>query len=118
MLAVTRKLLLAICLLTSACGRNDDEVRSIQFDREVTLITRISGSGGALGEETYSLSYRYKGEERPFFEGMNPKDFNLTKIGPNKIAVRFCDGTVHLAQPIFPGPPYKELIHLDLNLAC
>ena len=82
------------------------------------LISRISDSGGALGETTYSLSYRYNGAEKPFFEGVNPDDFKLTKLSSNRLEVRFCDGTVHLAQPIFPGPHYKELIHLDLKLAC
>ena len=115
---MNRRILLAICFLTSSCGRDNDEAKLLQFDREITIVTRISSSGGALGEEIYRLSYRYKGEEKIFFEGMNPKDFNLKKAGPNKIAVRFCDGTVSLAQPIFPGPLYKELIHLDLNLAC
>ena len=113
-----RNILLAICLATLGCGRNDEEVQLIQFSREVTLITKINGSGGALGEESYRIYYRHNGQDIIFFEGVNPKDFSLKKISVNKIAVRFCDGTVRLAQPIFLGPPYKELVHLELDLAC
>jgi hypothetical protein len=115
---VTRNFLLAICLLASACGRGDEDVSSIQFDQEVTLVTKISSSGGALGNETYRLFYHHKEEERLFFEGVNPGEFSLKKLGPNKIQVTFCNGSVSLAQPIFLGPPRWELIQLDLKLAC
>jgi len=117
MLSVNKKILLAISFMVSSCGR-DDEVTLIHFDQDIAIITRISGSGGALSDETYRLFYRYKGKEKAFFEGTNPKSFNLTKTSPNKITVKFCDGNVHFAQPIFPGPQYKVLIHLDLDMAC
>jgi len=118
MLHMTKKLMLSICLLLSSCGQDNEELQSVRFDRNITIITRISGSGGTLGDERYRVSYVYKGQESSFFEGVNPKTFSLKKASSNKIRVKFCDGTVRLAQPIFLGPPYKGLIHLGLDLDC
>ena len=113
-----RWLVITFFLLLSGCGSDDGEVKLTRFNDDITLITSISGSGGALGEEEYRVSYRYGGEERTFSEGVNPRGFQILKTAEDAITIKFCDGTVHLAQPIFLGPPRSELIHLELDLNC
>lgn len=106
-----------LALLLVGCGSNPGEVKIDRFDKDVELVTSISGSGGALGDETYRVSYRFNGKETRFFEGVNPHDFEVT-TGANMVSIKFCDGSVRLAQPIFLGPPRNQLVHLRLNLDC
>ena len=113
-----RKILIISSLALGACSSDTGDVTALRFSDDVTLVTKISGAGGALGDETYRISYRYAGEEQLFFEGVNPHGFQITKAGDDAVEIRFCDGTVHLAQPIFLGPPRSKLIHLELNLGC
>jgi hypothetical protein len=111
--------IMTLCLIISACSTYE-HIQIIPFDDNIQIVVKNKGSGGALGNDTYQVFYRYRGEDRIFFEGRNPGEFKISKTGPNLIEIRFCDGTVHLAQPIFVAPPspYKELIHLNLDLAC
>ena len=104
-------------LFISGCSSKTSDLKLLQYDRDIVIVTSIVGSGGALGDEDYQVSYRYDGEETRFFEGTNPHGFNITKI-KNSVSIRFCDGTVRLAQPIFLGSPRNELIHLKLDLDC
>lgn len=104
-------------VILSSCSADPGIERLYRFDENVVIVARISGAGGALGNETYRVSYRHDGEETRFFEGVNPRAFAVSKEG-NTVAIRFCDGSVSLAQPIFIGPPENRLIPLDLQLAC
>lgn len=108
-------LLLAMCV--AGCSSTPSEVKTLRYDRDIVIVTSISGSGGALGDESYQVAYRYDGKETKFFEGVNPHGFGVRKVG-DTVEVRFCDGTVRLAQPIFLGAPRSELVHVKLNLDC
>ncbi len=109
----------AFCILSATLGGCDHPTgsRALRFDEEVTVVARLSSSGGALGSETYRLSYEHGGESIEFFEGTNPRHFGVYKRGANQIAARFCDGNIHRAQPIFILSR-KDLIHLHVELDC
>ena len=104
-------------LLIGACSRESPQRTVLRYDDDVSIVTVIESSGGALGDETYRVSYRFQGKETRFFEGANPGSFSVRRIAEG-IAIRFCDGSVRLAQPIFLGPPRSKLLHLRLDLDC
>lgn len=104
-------------LLTAGCTSAPSETKTMRFDDEVMLIISIAGEGGALSEEQYSVSYQFQGQTTTFFEGVNPRDFHVSNE-TGVVSIKFCDGTVHRAQPIFLGPPRNTLIPLRLNLDC
>jgi hypothetical protein len=88
-----------------------------RYDKDIQLISEIVSSGGALGDETFTVAYRIDGKDIKFFEGTNPHGwFRLARSG-DTIAIRFCDGRVTLASPIYRAPRH-ELIHLKLDLDC
>lgn len=109
--------LLLIAVFAAGCSSTPSEVKTLRFDRDIVIVTSISSSGGALGDESYQVAYRYGGKETKFFEGVNPHGFAVRKDG-STVEVKFCDGTVSLAKPIFIGAPRSELIHVKINLEC
>ncbi|WEK43186.1 MAG: hypothetical protein P0Y64_17970 [Candidatus Sphingomonas colombiensis] len=106
-----------LAMFVVGCNSAPSEVKTLRYDRDIVIVTSISGPGGALGDESYQVSYRYNGNETKFFEGVNPHGFDVCKIG-DRVKVKFCDGTVRLAQPIFIGTPRSELVHVKPNLDC
>lgn len=109
--------MLLLAAFVVGCSSAPSEVKILRYDRDIVIVTSISGSGGALGDESYQVAYRYDGKEIRFFEGVNPRGFGVRKIG-DAVEVKFCDGTVRLAQPIFIDAPRSELVHVRLNLDC
>ena len=109
--------MLLIAMFVAGCSSTPSEIKTLRYDRDVVIVTSISGSGGALGNESYQVAYRYERKETKIFEGVNPHGFGVRKSG-NTVEVRFCDGTVRLAQPIFLGAPRSKLVHVKLNLDC
>ena len=110
---------MALFFAAVLAGCSDVSSQSVKrFDHEVTIVTRISDSGGALGETTYRIAAEFGGESTSFFEGTNPKAFLVYKRGPAQLGVRFCDGNIRLAQPIFVPSGGGRLIHLHVELDC
>ena len=108
---------LLISLACSSCVAENGTTTFIKFDNEVNIATKISSSGGQLGDETYRISAVYRGNAKEFFRGTNPRKFT---VGVNKdnVEIVFCDGNVKLAQPIFLGPERPSLIRIDLKMYC
>ena len=112
-----RKYVILIALMISGCHSIPTQTQTIRFDNDVELITHIDGSGGALGEERYRVSYRFDDKVTLFFEGVNPSYFEVAKSN-NAVEIIFCNGTVSRAVPIYLGEPRGELIRLKLDMAC
>lgn len=104
-----------ITIILTGCSRITG-VDVFHFDNEVDIISKTESSGGALGDETFKIYYRYAGKKIKFFEGVNPREFHIKKINSKTLFIRFCDGTVYRAGPF--GPISENIIHLDLDLAC
>lgn len=108
---------LSAALFLIGCEGDREEVGIIQFDESVTIVSYVSSSGGALGDEEYEVAYRHKGRERTFFKGVNPRRFSVAKEA-GSVLVEFCLGKVNLAEPIFLEAPRSELIPLELAMDC
>lgn len=115
---MSTRLIIPVAVLLASCSADPGVERMYRFDDDLVIVARISGAGGALGNEIYRVSYKTdSGEQTRFFEGVNPRSFSISKTG-HAVTIKFCDGSVSLAQPIFIGPPQNRLIPLDLQLAC
>ncbi|MBX9797243.1 MAG: hypothetical protein K2Y03_10190 [Sphingomonas sp.] len=103
--------------LMASCNYNEEYDSSFNYDPEIKIVTTITNSGGALGEETYNVYYIYNNKKNKFFEGSNPNYFKIAKI-KQTIYIKFCDGSVSLIEPIFLEYPKNKLIHVGLDLDC
>ena len=111
-------LAVGLVFLGSACGSSTPQViEDIQYGPGLSLVARVTDSGGALGESEYSIYYRYNNDEVRFFQGSNPRRFDLD-VRDGIIDITFCDGNVDLAQPIFLPGGKSELIHINLIMTC
>jgi hypothetical protein len=106
-----------ISLALMSCNATETSKTVMKFDRDINIVTSISSYSSSMANEVYAISYRFHNEEVKFFEGENPRSFSISKKNKS-ISIKFCNGTIRLAEPIFVGNPRNEIIPLNLILDC
>ena len=99
-----------------SCSETVTHREQIPFSHgKVELV--ITSSGGALGNESYTLRFKKGGKTQTFFRGVNFGEFAVAQKG-EKLAIHLCRGQIDHAEPIGVGGEDFDVVRLDLDWNC
>ena len=110
-------MILAAAISATGCADKTVTVLNKSFSRDLQLRMTRSSYPGQLGDVEYRVAYVDDGQLIEFFRGVNPRAFSVEEKD-QVIVIKFCKGSLRLAEPIFRRSPRPQLIDVDVRLSC